>query len=43
MLTNKLNVMDWFIVLFIIGFTSITVSFVIKIMTYFAQGIMNLF
>ena len=35
--------MDWFIVLFIIGFTSITIGFVIKIMTYFAQGIINLF
>ena len=41
MLTQKVTAMDWLIVLFVIGFTSITVSMVIKILSYFAEGLLK--
>lgn len=43
MLANKINFMDWMVVLFIVGFTSVTISFVIKLLTTFAGGLLSLF
>lgn len=43
MLANKVNVLDWIMVIFVVVFTGVATGYIMKMFTQLAHGIFQLF